>query len=50
MIDYAFGMFQGDSADCMYFVEDGDVKIMISPKVFKCHLVSRYVIHYSSMY
>jgi len=23
---------QGDSADCMYFVEDGEVRIMISPK------------------
>ena len=26
-------MFQGDDADCMYFVEDGEVRVMIKAQV-----------------
>ena len=41
-----FFVFQGDDADCMYFVEDGEVRVMIKAQVitelpfvlfFHCH-------------
>ena len=31
-------LFQGDDADCMYFIEDGECRVTVTNKVIQCIL------------
>jgi hypothetical protein len=38
--DHWYGdlLFQGDDADCMYFIEDGECRVTVTNKVIQCIL------------